>query len=303
MGDENKAVELSVDEKDQLVERKATCPFIGSAVAEGKLAVRCSAENPLASIGDVERLGNSGGGDLGDLLALFAAGNHAFMRGDSGKLDKEVPSGLFSLDFPGSQGAHPGHSGILIGDPERIDSGRLSLADFERLTSRARDGWIKRSDVGRFIAENLARDPKSKVDVSNVTKLVGQDLRALTGDVHKFALTFGPRWLRKLFGFGEGRRLVSRNLKESLTKLLGEDNLVGSAGEFGLLFAFLANRPGAKKVDGEPAVAVEDLKNMFIEKRLPAGSEGWKKSWADWIENTAELAASAAKQYHTLRST
>jgi hypothetical protein len=85
-------------------------------------------------------LGNSGGGDLGDLLVLFATGNHALLRGDSGKLDKEVPSGLFSLEFPGSQGAHPGHSGILMGDPEALDSGRLSLTDFERLTSRAKGG-------------------------------------------------------------------------------------------------------------------------------------------------------------------
>lgn len=103
----NKLVELSDDEKALLVERKATCPFIGSAVAQGKLTVRNDAKDPLASIEDLKRLGNTGGGDLGDLLALFASGNHAFMRGDSGKLDKSVPSGLFSLEFPGSQGSHP----------------------------------------------------------------------------------------------------------------------------------------------------------------------------------------------------
>src|SRR5262249_11043056 len=151
-------VALGSNEKASLVERKATCPFIGSAVAQGLLPVRNDAQDPLASIEDVRRLGNTGGGDLGDLLVLFASGNHRRMRGDSGTLDKPVPSGLFSLDFPGSQGSHPGHSGILQGDPQKLDSGRLSKDDFARLTSRAKDGLIKRSDVGHFIAENLVKD-------------------------------------------------------------------------------------------------------------------------------------------------
>ena len=101
--DPNKLVEISGDEKTLLVERKATCPFIGSAVAQGKLLVRNDAKDPLASIENVRRLGNTGGGDLGDLLVLFASGNHAFMLGDSGKLDKPAPRGLFSLEFPGSR--------------------------------------------------------------------------------------------------------------------------------------------------------------------------------------------------------
>src|SRR5215510_13357500 len=171
----NKLVELSGDEKALLVERKATCPFIGSAVAQGNLPVRNDAKDPLASIEDIRRRGNTGGSDLGDLLVLFASGNHAFMRGDFGKLDKAVPTGLFSLEFPGSQGSHPGHSGILQGDPEIPDSGRLSEADFARLISRAKDGWIKRSDVGRFIAENLLKDPKSKVFGKNTAALLASD--------------------------------------------------------------------------------------------------------------------------------
>ena len=75
-------VELRGDDQALLVERKATCPFVGSAVAEGKLSVRNDAKDLLASIEDLRRLGNSGGGDLGDLLMLFASGNHRFMRGD-----------------------------------------------------------------------------------------------------------------------------------------------------------------------------------------------------------------------------
>jgi len=79
----------------------------------------------LASIEDVRRLGNSGGGDLGDLLVMFASGNHAFMRGDDGKLSEKAPNGLISLELPGSQGSHPGHSGILQGNPETLDSAFL----------------------------------------------------------------------------------------------------------------------------------------------------------------------------------
>ena len=292
----NKLVELGADEKALLVERKATCPFIGSAVVQGELPVRNNTKDPLASIEDVRRLGNTGGGDLGDLLVLFASGNHAFMLGDSAKLDKPVPSGSFSLEFPGSQGSHPGHSGILQGDPEIPGSGRLSEADFARLTRRAKDGWIKRSDVGRFIAENLLKDPKSKVFGKNTAAL-------LASDFVEFVETAGSTLLSKLFGSDDTVRTTHRDTEEKLTKLLGEDNLVGAAGEFGLLFAFLANKPGAKEVEGEPAVAVQDLKVMFVDKRLPDGWETWKKSRIDWVSHTTGLLISAGKEYRALKQT
>ncbi|SRR6266404_534228 len=288
----NKPVDLSVDEKALVVKKKATCPFIGSAIAEGQLPIRNDATDALASIEDVRRLGNTGGGDLGDLLVLFASGNHAFMRGDSGKLDKPVAAGLFSLEFPGSQGSHPGHSGILQGDPEMLDSGRLSEADFARLTSRGKEGWIKRSEVGRFIAENLLKDPKSKVFGIKTAVLLASDLV-------EFVETTGSVLMSKLFHHDD--HATHRDIEEKLTKLTGEDNLVGSAGEFGLLFAFLANRPGAREVDGEPAVAVQDLRTMFVDNRLPDGWETWKKSRIDWVRNTTGLLLSAAKEYQALK--
>ncbi len=294
--DPNKIVELGGDERALVVERKATCPFVGSAVAQGKLPVRNDARNPLASIDDVRRLGNTGGGDLGDLLVLFASGNQRFMRGDSGRLDQLVPAGLFSLEFPGSQGSHPGHSGILEGDPAMPGSGRFSAADFSRLTSRAKDGWIKRSDVGGFIAENLLKDPNSKVFGKNTAVL-------LAGDLVDFVETTGSALMSKLFGSHEGASNSHRDIEEKLTKLLGEDNLVGSAGEFGLLFAFLANRPGARVVDGEPAVAVQDLQALFVDKRLPEGWETWKKFRLDWVKNTTGLLISAGKEYRALKQT
>lgn len=294
MGDDpDKAIELNDAELHELVEKKAACPFIGGALAGGDLAVRNSAANPLARIEDVRKLGNSGGGDLGDLLAMFAAGNHAFMRGVSGKLDTEVPGGLFSLEFPGSQGSHPGHSGILQGDPGMPGSGRLSERDFARLAEHAQDGWIKRSGVACFIAENLLRDQASKVFGKHAAVLLAKDLIA-------FAETAGPAWMRRLLGSGEDASAAHRDLEEKLTKLLGEDNLVGSAGEFGLLFALLANMPGAREIDGEPAVAVRDLEAMFLEKRLPDGWKTWKKSRLDWVKHTTALLIGAGKEYWAL---
>lgn len=291
----NQVVNLSDGDKSRVVEKKATCPFIGGAVAQGDLAVRNKVDDPLASIEDVRLLGNSGGGDLGDFLVMFAAGNHAFMRGNPGKLDRPAPDGLFSLEFPGSQGSHPGHSGILQGDPETLDSGRFSQADFDRLLSHAKDGAIKRSDVGRFIAQNLINDPRSKVADLNTAEL-------LAGDVVNLVETAAGALVNKLFGSGKGGEATThRNVEEKLTKLGGENNLVGSAGEFGLLFAFVANKPGARKIDGEPAVDVQDLKTMFIDKRLPDGWESWRKQRSDWVKDTTGLLLSAAKEYHKLK--
>src|SRR5260221_1736891 len=160
--DPGTALALDDSAREQMVETKITCPFLGSAVHQNILAVRGDAGNPLASVEDVRQLGNSGGGDLGEVLALFASGNHALMRGAAGRLDSKVPDGLFSLELPGSQGSHPGHSGILQGDPAGPGSGRLSEADFWRLAAPAVHGLIKRSEVGRFIAANLRRGPDSQ---------------------------------------------------------------------------------------------------------------------------------------------
>jgi len=293
MNDEfNRLVELDDDERAALVERQATCPFLGSAIAQGDLAVWNEARNPLASIEDVKSLGNKGGGNLGNLLVLFANGNHALMLGDSGELDTPVSSGLFSLVLPGSQGSHPGHSGILQGDPTIPGSGRFSKADYERLASRAKDGWIKRSDVGRYIAENLRQDQKSKVFSLRLLALWVRDVVALVGAAISALMS-------KLFRSDEDARTAHRKVQIKLTKFLGENNLLGSSGEFALFFAFTANKPGAKRVGGQPALAVEDLQAMFVDKRLPDGWETWKKTWPNWLKNTTGLAINAIWAYCT----
>jgi len=289
--DANAAVTLTDDVRDDMVRRKVTCPFLGSAVHQSFLAVRGDASNPLASIEDVRRLGNSGGGDLGDLLVMFASGNHAFMRGNDGKLSAKAPDGLFSLELPGSQGSHPGHSGILQGDPETLDSGRVSEADFARLANRAKGGFIRRSDFGGFIAENLLRDPKSKVFELSAAELLLGDVEALVG-------TIGGSLGTILAGSGDDAAAARRTAQEKLTKTLGENNLLGSSGEFGLLFAFLINKPGLSQIDGEPALPLEDVRGMFLDMTLPTGWQTWKKRIVDWVAHTAALASSAAKAFH-----
>lgn len=285
----NKIVDLNDDEKKLVVEKKATCPFIGAAVAQGQLPVRNDKQNPLAEIEEVRRLGNTGGGNLGEVLVLFASGNHSRMRDDSGGLNEVVPDELFSLEFPGSQGSHQGHSGILQGDPKVLDSGRLNEENFARLISLANNGLIKRSDVGKFIAGNVFGDPNSTVLMEDTGGIFARDV----GELLKAIALSGV----SLFN-GEARH---REIQQKFTKLTGEDNLIGSAGEFGLLFAFFANKPGAEEVDGEPTLAVDDLKLMFLEKRLPVGWETWKKSRHDWVKNTTGLVKSAREEYKRLK--
>src|SRR5262249_49021123 len=150
------------------------------------------------------------------------------------------------------------------GDPSVLASDRFSRDDFERLISRARVGLIKRSDVAHFIAENLHRDPKAKVFGPGVARLLARDLNAFVSDI-------GPALLKQIGHVDQQGPAAHRELEEKLTRLLAEDNLIGSAGEFGLLFAFFANQPGALQVDGQPTLPIADINAMFVEKRFPNG--------------------------------
>src|SRR5579871_6745564 len=276
---------LDSQDRRELVDAKVTCPFLGSAVFQELLSVYGDAGNPLAKVDDVIELGNRGGGDLGNLLALFAEGNHAFMRNQTGTaLDVPVPHSSFSLELPGSQGSHAGHSGILEGDPKKLQSGRLCNESFRRLASLAVDGSIKRSDFGRFIGQNLKRDPASNVNGPIAVKSLIEDLGELLESLASALIDIGGP-------------AATRAVKERFTKLLGANNLVGSAGEFGLLFAFLHRSPGTKDVGGEPALSLEDVRGMFLDKRLPEHWDDWKKLRADWVAHTAALIAHADEEY------
>ena len=155
----------------------------------------------------------------------------------------------------------------------------MSEADFARLPTAQKGGFIKRSDFGRFIAENLLRDPKSKVLELNAAKL-------LVGDFGVLMQTIGRTLGQYLQAPTMTRLRLDERQKEKLTKLLGEDNLVGSSGEFGLLFAFLTNKPGVSEIDGEPALSLEDVRGMFLDMTLPTGWQSWKKRRVDRTVHT-----------------
>jgi hypothetical protein len=290
------AAELSDSERQTIVAKKATCPFVGTAVEKLALKVLNSASRPLAFIKDVAALGDTGKGDLGSkVLTLFAQGNQAMMKSSDSatKLDQPVPEGTFSLDFPGSKGSHPGHSGILEGAPQSVDSGHFDQASFERLLAHADDsGHIPRSEIGIFIAENLKLDPEAKVFGPNVASLLKTDKVA-------FVLTVGPALVAKLKSGGMGAA-EEEALFQALTKLLGEDNLVGSAGEFGLLVSFLQHMPNTTQNGDEPAISVDDVTLMFQHKGFPEGWENAPKTKHDWVVNTTALILAAAAEYLNL---
>lgn len=275
----NAPVSLSQEERHEIAERMATCPFVGTAVATGQLPVLESAETPLAAIDEIVRLGDRGGGDLGTrVLKLFARGNHSRRVVPGGGVGPSVPEGLFSLQFGGSQGAHAGHSGILLGNPKEVGRGRFDRAQFDRLARHVdRNGRLSIDSVGDFIADNLERDPDAQVLpavqlIRDVTRLLGELKDVVLG----------------------GDESEKTEAIQALTKLLGEDHLVASAGEWGLLFAFLKNSPNSD--DGE--IAFSEVRMMFVEKRFPAGWETWKKSALSWINATRRLTVDASFAYH-----
>ena len=275
----NSALKLSREARNEIAEKMATCPFIGAAVATGLLPVQHTSDNPLATIEDVARLGDLGGGDLGTrVLKLFARGNHSRWIAPTIDISPFVPSGMFSLHFGGSQGAHPGHSGILLDDPSKVGQGRLDQVQFDRLAGHAdQHGRLSIDAVGDFIADSLKRDPESQV--LPAWKIIKDTARLLKEckDV--------------LFGGDENEKTEAF---EALTKLLGEDHLAGSAGEWGLLFAFLKNSPNSE--DGD--IALSDVKAMFIDKRFPDGWDTWEKTALSWIKATLRLTKDASFAYH-----
>jgi hypothetical protein len=288
-------IELSAEQRKTIAEKKVTCPFMGPVVRSGALKVHNSVERPLAAVDDIVGLGDSGGGDLGrNVLKLFAVGNHSSMPDASGQFSIPTPKDKMSLDLAGSKGAHPGHSGILLGDPTALDAGRFSASDFERLAKHAdANGRISKQAIGAFIAENLTLDRKSHVLPLDALRA---DLASLFGEIGErigglFAGVFGGRQTEQ----------EEVELREQLTKLAGEDNLIGSSGEFGLLFAFLAHRPEPEG-QGDQGIRLADVEQMFVHHRLPDGWETWPKKASDWAHATAAIAAAAAHAYWTGKS-
>lgn len=279
MKDHHQSLNLSEADRESIATSMATCPFVSTALASGQLEVFNSSEQPLASIEAIAHLGDSGGGDLGTrVLKLFARGNHSRFVTSSSQATSMVPNGMFSLQFGGSQGAHAGHSGILLSNPKEANQGRLNMEEFNRLGEFTdQQGRLSVDAIGDFIADNLRRDEHAQV-------FPGWEI---IKDVINLLDEFKDTLLDK-----DANEKTEVN--EALTKLLGEDHLMASAGEWALLFAFLQNSP--KSDDGD--IALSDVKLMFVDKQFPQGWETWKKSSLSWVKLTLRITKDAALAYY-----
>lgn len=252
-------VEATDAQRKDIAQKKATCPFVGAMVYLKKLPILNSLGRPLAKIEDVEKIGNESGGNLGRfVLKAFATGNHHRMA-----TGETVPDGTFSLDFPPAQGAHPGHSGILIGGKRGQYVGRFDEAAWGRFAAQAVDHQgqkvVKRSEIGAYIWESVKRDPESKY--------LG----------HGLALSLADDVID----------LIVNPSAEKIIKLTGTDHIVGSAGEWALLMVML-EVPNTT-VDGEPVVRLSDVEMMFRDKQMP---EGWNTRPLEataWVKHTSAI--------------
>jgi len=262
---------LSDDERRDMVSKKTTCPFVGTALALKKLFVFGTKDSPLARIvgeGSVGQVGDTGGGDLSLGFRVVARGNHH--KAPDGT---ESPEGMFSLDFPKSLGAHPAHSFILMGNPKTRNSGRLNADNLDRLINDKANGGhaeaapngtlvVRRSELGKFVARNVACDPNSVVSGWTLISLLGRDLVDFTEN--------GFSTVQGVLTDGSATDAQITQLLQDLVHIAVQNSLVASVGEFGLLTMFLAPSPNAVTMDdGEPAIAASDIKLLFAGKQDP----------------------------------
>lgn len=268
-------LKLTATQRDTMVKKAATCPFMHTAVKSGQVRIRGSLDQPLGDTGDVVHLGNAGGGDLGKVLAFFAHTNHNRMVGPNGVTDTPVPDNTFGIWFPGSQGAHPGHSGILMGDPADVKSGAFSPDRLARLTSDYAtlypDGkrYISREQLGAFIADNVANDPDSRGFNLDGIKSVSSQLV----DLATRAAANDPNVLQ-----------------DALHLLVTSNDLVNSSGEFALLITRFADGTDAA---GHPIISTAAVESLFRDGVFPPGWDQHPALAADWVWNTISIAKSA----------
>jgi hypothetical protein len=303
-------LELTDDQRRELVSKKATCPFVGTALALKKIAVYGSLLAPFVGIadgpGNVLAVGNTGGGDIGEGFRVVARANHHLSP-----TGEEAPNGMFSLDFPASRGAHAAHSFILMGNPRSQTSGRLSAENLERLINLKSEGGhaerapngslvVRRSELGRFVARNVACDPNAVTSATTPftrATLLGVDLADFERRVFNV--------LALKLDSGDKSVEVSSAL-EDLVQIAVGNQLIASVSEFSLLMMFLG--PSTETVtmpDGEPALSVSDITAMFAgEKRdgtydpltrhFPANWETTPKTIVDLVRHLVHVLHAAA---------
>lgn len=167
--------ETSTAIDDRAMQGRTTCPFVRSALKAGLLGFD-GATAPRARL--LELLGGGPNG-LGRVAAFFARRNHTTPGMPPGRYDP--------LNLAGSRGDHPGDSGILT-------TFGFDTARFDAFTAHARtapDGrrCLTAEDLGAAIAEDLARDPSSRVGWRDV--LFANDMRNSAGEFGLLLEAFG----------------------------------------------------------------------------------------------------------------
>lgn len=305
-----KPLALTDAERREVVTKKATCPFVSTAIAIKKVFVFGSKADPYAIIsgkpGDIASVANAGGGDLGLGFEVVARGNHH----KSPVTGKEAPAGMFSLHFPASLGAHPAHSFILMGDPKRTDSGRIDASNLDRLIKPKSQGGraetvggklvVRRSELGAFVADNVACDEQSITIARRPFEVVG----LLGRDIFEFKRSEARLVAAKLDG-----SLGNDELTDMLDKLLRiavGNSLVASAAEMGLLATFLEGSEDAVRSSIDPGLATTDIEGMYagtkgpdgtydpLGKHFPRNWETQPKTIQGFLKNTIAILASAA---------
>jgi hypothetical protein len=303
------ALKLSDSQRRDLVSKKSACPFVGAALAMKKLFVYGTPSNPVAVIAGSplfstpqkgSAVAAAGAGDLGQVFRVIVRGAHS--KSGSGL---QAPEGMFSLDLPNSLGAHAGHSFILMGNPRARDSGRLNENNLARLLGdRANGGHselvsgqavLRRTELGNFIARNVACDPNAVTLSRTPFKLA-----SLLGlDIAEFTKSAGALLLKKLSGsIAESEKT---QLLENLLAIAVRNSLVASATEFGLLVTTLEGSPNAVTLaNGERALSVRDIEAMYagrnvngkydpLTRTLPENWDSTPKTIVRFLVNTLEI--------------
>lgn len=298
----SKALDLTPAQRTDIVTKKATCPFVGTTIALKKVAVYGTQANPFAVIKDFAAVVNRGGGDLGLGFEVVARGNHH----QSPVSKTEAPAGMFSLHFPSSVGAHAAHSFILMGNPRDLDSGGLNRKNLELLLGRAETTGdrrvVRRAELGRFVADNVACDPNA---VSASKTPFGIQGFFLGSDIFEFKKSEVQFAANKFLGEASNDQLTK--MLENLLRIAVRNNLIGSAAEFGLLTTFLEGSDQAVK-GLDPGLAVTDIEAIYAGEKRPDGSydpatkhfpanwESQPKTILAFLRNTVAILTSATTQ-------
>jgi hypothetical protein len=195
-----------------------------------------------------------------------------------------VPEDSFSLDLPFSQGSHAGDSSIL---QEKLYAPSFSQEAFDRLKPFSKNGYITREQMGEFIAVTVMSDDESTTIGSGTIWRSSLGLFSFLGKSF-LSFTFARTSEKK------------REAAAEFTKILGTDNIAGSAGEWALMYALFTHRTDGRRGD---VIYLDEMLEMFRDKKMPEGWENWKRSRGDWAGITFQISKSGYNAFASAKIT